>query len=339
MSVAWTLALVAGASLISSALLTGVARRFALSRAILDVPNERSSHSVPTPRGGGIALVGVVLATCAWLGWSHPPVRAICIALGGGGALVAAIGWLDDRRAVPARFRLLVHLAAAAWAVGWLGGMERLQLGPWTLQLGLAGSFLAVVGVAWLINLYNFMDGIDGIAGSEAVVVGGFASALLLLAGDLPLALLSAAIASAAAGFLFWNWPPARIFMGDVGSGTLGFLFAVLAVASENRGAVPSLLWVLLLFVFIFDATVTLARRIARGEPWYSAHRSHAYQRATQGGLTHLGVTLRVIATNLLLGMLALAAAQYPAAQFLLFLAGACLLALLYVAVERLRPM
>ncbi|HEU0298440.1 MAG TPA: glycosyltransferase family 4 protein [Longimicrobium sp.] len=333
-----TVPIVAAAALAAGWLGTGLVRRYALEK-LMDVPNERSSHDVPTPRGGGMAIVLTALAAVAALAWLHVlPVRAAA-ALGGGGLIVAAIGWKDDHGGVGAPARALVHFAAAAWAAGWLGGLPSVSLGREALYLGPFGAVLAVVGIVWMTNLYNFMDGIDGIAGGEAVTAGTIGGALLLAAGEPGLAAAAFALAGASAGFLIWNWAPARIFMGDVGSGFLGFAFATLAVASERAGAVPLLAWVLLLGVFVFDATATLLRRARAGERWHQAHRSHAYQRAVQAGLPHARVSGAVIAINLVLGALAAAAWRRPEWLAPAFAAGVVLLAALYLRVERLNPM
>jgi Fuc2NAc and GlcNAc transferase len=226
-------------------------------------------------------------------------------ALLGGGVAVAVVGWLDDRRGLPAGMRALVHVLAAGWAVWCLGGFPSLDLGVAVVPLGTAGSLLAVVGLVWLTNLYNFMDGIDGLAASEAVGVGLVGGVLLAAAGATGLSLVALALAAAAGGFLVFNWPPAKIFMGDVGSGLLGYAFGVLAMASELAGAVPLIVWMILLAVFIVDATATLIRRVVNGERWFEAHRSHAYQRAVQTGYSHHAVTVAVMGLN---GLLAVAA-------------------------------
>lgn len=285
---------------VASLVLTGLVRAYALRRALLDIPNERSSHTVPTPRGGGLAFTGVFLLTVALLGvWSLLD-GAVAAALVGGGLAVAAVGWVDDHRPVPAAWRALVHAAAAGWALFWLGGLPVLQAGGGRIVLGEWGTVLALLGIVWLTNLYNFMDGIDGLAGVEAVTTGGGAALLLWAAGQWGLALASAVVAASALGFLVWNWPPARIFMGDVGSGLLGYTFAVLAVAGEHSGGLPIFVWVILLAVFVGDATYTLFKRIANGERWYTAHRGHAYQRAVQVGMAHRKVTLTVLVLNVL---------------------------------------
>jgi Fuc2NAc and GlcNAc transferase len=313
--------------------LTGLVRRWALARGRLDVPNERSSHVVPTPRGGGLAIAFVVLGGVlagTLLGWV--PVR-VGVALLGGGLMVGIVGWLDDCYNLLARPRLLVHLAAAAWTLGWLGGFPRLDVGAGTLALGIAGWLLAALGIVWAVNFYNFMDGIDGIAGGEAVAVGAAGGVLLLLAGAPDLAGISVLVAGASLGFLLWNWAPARIFMGDVGSGLLGYLFAALAVASENRGAVPMLVWVLLLGVFVVDATLTLARRALDREAVFNAHRKHAYQRAVQAGCSHARVSSVVLVLNAILGVLGYLALRISGNVVAVVLGGLGALVLLHTGV------
>jgi len=219
---------------------------------------------------------------------------------------------LDDRRGMSAVVRASVHVSAAGWAVWCFGGFPTLSLGTSTIPLGVAGSVLAVIGIAWLTNLYNFMDGIDGIAASEALVVG-VVGGILLAAEKAPgLSLVALSLAGAVAGFLALNWPPAKIFMGDVGSGLLGYAFGVLAIASERENAVPAAVWMILLAVFIVDATATLIRRMLNGERWFEAHRSHAYQRAVQSGFSHRDVTTGVVGINMLLAAAAVAAWFIP---------------------------
>jgi Fuc2NAc and GlcNAc transferase len=304
-------AALSGAALASAAL-TGWLRQLALARRWLDVPNERSSHSTPTPRGGGLAFAITVLAGVLVGGAAGTLSARTVIGIGGGGALVAVIGWIDDHRQLSQQLRAVGQIAAAAWALAWLGGMPSLSLGAERIALGGAGVPIALLVIVWAINLYNFMDGIDGLAASEAVSVGIAGGVLAWLAGDPALGVLSLLVAASGAGFLYWNWPPARIFMGDVGSGFLGFMFGALAVLGERRATVPLLLWLLLGGVFVGDATVTLIRRLVRGDRWYAAHRTHAYQRAVAAGRTHRQVTLRVLLLNLVLAALAGVAAWRP---------------------------
>ncbi len=311
----------------ASAILTGVVRAYALRSSLLDVPNERSLHRTPTPRGGGVAIVLVTLAALAGLAVAGPIPARVAWTLGVGGALVAGVGWLDDRRGLSAPVRVLAHAVAAAWAMAWIWG----EPAP--------AAILGAVSIVWAINLYNFMDGIDGLAAVEAVSVGAIAGALLLLAGNTALAMVSLLVAAAAAGFLVWNWAPARIFMGDVGSGYLGYIFGALALLSHRVGTVPLTLWLLLLGVFLFDATVTLLRRMARGERWYQAHRLHAYQRLVQAGLSHAWVARLVLLVNLVLGALAWVAQMRYLSVAAAVLAGTVVLTVLYLAIERRRPM
>ncbi len=310
-----------------SAILTGMVRAYALRSALLDVPNERSLHRTPTPRGGGAAIVVVTLAALATLAASGTIPARVAWALGPGGALVAAVGWLDDRRNVSAPVRAVVHALAAAWAVAWTWG----EPSP--------GVILGALGIVWAVNLYNFMDGIDGLAAAEAVSVGAMAGALLLAAGDGALAAVSLLVAAASLGFLGWNWAPARIFMGDVGSGFLGYAFGTLALLSHRSGTLSLALWLLLMGVFLFDATITLLRRMARGERWYQAHRSHAYQRLVQAGRSHARVTTLAVSVNLGLGALAWLAQQGRLSMSAAALAGTVALTVLYLAIERRRPM
>lgn len=283
------LALVACVSLA----LTGLLRRLALARGLIDIPNARSSHSQPTPRGGGLAIVvtflGAVLALALQgvvdgrLGWA--------LAAAGG---VAAVGFLDDRGSVPVRWRLGAHFAVALWALYWLGGLPPLTVLGAPIDLGWIGHVLAAIYLVWLLNLYNFMDGIDGIAGVEAVAVGLGAGLLyLLVPGVERLVLLPAVLAMASLGFLYWNFPPARIFMGDVGSGFIGLVFGILSL--HAAASAPRLLWawLILLGVFIVDATWTLISRLLCGEKVYEAHSSHAYQIAARRW-GHRPVTLAV---------------------------------------------
>jgi Fuc2NAc and GlcNAc transferase len=282
-----------------SGLLTAVLRRYALARSLMDVPNARSSHTVPTPRGGGVAIVLSVLLALPLLHAMGMVATQHVWGLLGAGGLVALVGFLDDHGHIAARWRLLAHFAAAAWALAWLGGLPPLDLLGTTVEPGWVGSGLAAVYLVWVLNLYNFMDGIDGIASVEAICVGAGGAALYWLNGQPALAVLPLVLAAAVAGFLYWNFPPARIFMGDAGSGFLGI---ALGVMSLQAGWVsPDLFWswTILLGVFVTDATVTLLRRLLRGEKVYQAHRSHAYQYAARHFGRHLPVTLAVGAINL----------------------------------------
>jgi Fuc2NAc and GlcNAc transferase len=284
-----------GLPLTASAALCGWYRHYALARAILDLPNERSSHSAATPRGGGVAIVGVAMAGLAYTALAGPLPPRPTVALLLAAFVVATVGWWDDRWKLAAGWRFLGHLCGSAMAVAALGAVSVLVLGEFRLPLSWLGAAGSVLGVTYLINVTNFMDGIDGIAATESAFV--CAAMALFAASDLG---IPAAVAAAAcAGFLFWNWPPARLFMGDVGSGFLGFMMGILIL--DCAAGHPERLWgaAILPGAFVVDGTLTLARRILNGENWTQAHRGHAYQHAAlRWG--HRTVTLAFMALDLL---------------------------------------
>ena len=248
-----------------------------------------------------MAIVLVFVVGVALLGVSGAADVAVAVALGGAGVAVAVVGFIDDHRHVGARWRLVGHFGAAAWALAWLQGLPPLDFLGVPVDLRWAGDVLAAVYLVWLLNLYNFMDGIDGIAGLEAVTVGLGATVLYLW--HLPPGLewtLPALLALAALGFLVWNWPPARIFMGDAGSGFLGLMLGVLSIQAARLGTELWWSWLILLGVFFADTTMTLLRRLWRGEKVYEAHRSHAYQVAACRLGGHQPVILVIGAINLL---------------------------------------
>ena len=285
----------------ASVALTGLVRRFAVQHGVLDVPNARSSHVRVTPRGGGLAIVAISTVALCVLGFLGAVEGRLLVSLIGGGLAVGTVGFLDDRRPVRAGVRLAVHAAAGIWALAWLGGLPPLRIGGWLLHLGLGGDVVALLAIIWVLNLFNFMDGIDGIAASEAVFVTGGAAMLGLSGTETgSTAAANCAFAAACCGFLVWNWPPARIFMGDVGSGYLGYVIAVLALATAGDSPAAVWVWLILGGVFFVDATLTLTRRLGRGERVYEAHRSHAYQWLARRWRSHKRVTLTVLAVNVL---------------------------------------
>jgi Fuc2NAc and GlcNAc transferase len=280
--------------------LTGWACRYALASELLDRPNARSSHTQPTPRGGGVAIVASFLLLTIGLGATGRVEPALTIALVGGGLLVAGLGYADDRKPLPARWRFLGHVVAAAWVLSWLGPVPAMPMLGRVVDLGWAGPVLCMLFMVWMINLFNFMDGIDGIASVEAMTVCLGGSLLWWLAGFGAGAGLALLFAACVAGFLLWNFPPARIFMGDAGSGFLGLVVALLAMWCGQ--ATPALFWSWFILVgcFMVDATTTLLRRVRRGEKFHEAHRSHAYQYASRRHRGHRPVTLACAAINLL---------------------------------------
>jgi glycosyltransferase WbpL len=316
---------------------TGAVRRYALRRALLDHPNHRSLHDIPTPRGGGVGIVLSVLAYLAYATASHALDRSLVLAIAGGGSLIAATGWIDDIRSVSPRTRLIAQFTAAAWAVWLVGGLPVLNVGAGQIVLGIAGAVAAVVLIVWITNLYNFMDGSDGLAGMEAVFIAGGSGLLLLTRGATSVATLSLVLFGAALGFLYWNWAPAKIFMGDVGSNFLGFTFGTLAIWSERTQTLPLLVWLILGAVFFVDASVTIVRRL-RGGVWRYAHRTHAYQRAIRFGFSHAQIALIVGALDLVLVGLAVIATRRPTLMLAATLTALGLVGLYYIMVGRVHP-
>lgn len=280
--------------------LTGLVRRYARRVNLFDVPNQRSSHEVATPTGGGLSIVVVFLgAVIGFYFFGHLPTDVFSSLLVGG-VLVAGIGFVDDHKHMPALWRFMTQILAATFAVAVLGGMPEVQLGDTFTDLGFAGDVMALVFTVWLINLYNFMDGIDGIAAVEAVCIVGSALVISSVADSGFITTLFVVFMATAVGFLVWNWPPAKIFMGDVGSGFVGFVLAMFAVISSSLGILPIWCWLILAGVFVVDSTITLVTRVVNGEEWYSAHNSHAYQQASRRLKGHRPVTLAVLSINLL---------------------------------------
>lgn len=301
--------------------MTFLIKLFAKRAGIMDLPSRRSSHSVPTPRGGGLAIVAAAsmgFLVLHMFGYLPKPVLLALM----GGLVVAVIGFTDDRRPISSAVRLTVHFAAAALAIAVLGGTPPLQLGGALVRLGLSGAVIGALAMVWTINLFNFMDGIDGIAASEAIFVLCAAGALSLHSGY-PTSLTAAEwlLAAASLGFLVWNWPRARIFMGDVGSSYLGYSIAVFALASGYDNPVAPLAWLTLGGVFFVDATVTLMRRILRSERADEPHRTHAYQWMARRWGSHRRVTLAVTAINVI-WLLPCAWLETTAPRYALWLTG-----------------
>ncbi|MCG8325948.1 MAG: glycosyltransferase family 4 protein [Thiotrichales bacterium] len=275
--------------------------RYSEKHAVLDHPNERSSHVEPTATGGGLA-VAVCLAIGMLLLWQFGILETVFFyAVLPPVAVIAITGWLDVHNHVRTIYRVFIYSVSALWAVMFIGGFPELNLGGVSVQTGIIGVLLAVLGIIWLTNLYNFMDGIDGFAAIQAICVS-MGGTLLLLASELPgEAVLCFFLVSATLGYLVWNWPPAKIFMGDVGSCPLGFYFGVMALWSHSAGGPQVYVWLILLSVFIADATYTLIMRVMQRHEWYAAHRSHAYQKLVQIGYTHKQLSIGLLILNLFL--------------------------------------
>ncbi len=268
---------------------TGLAAWYARRIGMVDHPGERQSHEGVTPRGGGIGIILALLTASLFLLVDGDETWSKCVLPGM--LVLAALGWRDDHVSLSARFRFLVQLLVSMFFLGCMIKNGWIQ--------GVGSSVLAVLFLIWMTNLYNFMDGSNGMAGLQAVFGGAVLSCLFSHAGEYNLALISACVAASCAGFLPWNLGNARVFMGDVGSISLGFIFgALLLIGVGNQAfSVPVALMVML--VFIIDSTLTLIGRILKGEQWYNAHKQHLYQRLIAQGWTHGRAALFYQAINL----------------------------------------
>jgi Fuc2NAc and GlcNAc transferase len=314
---------------------TRAVRNWARRRDVVDYPGGRRAHAVATPRGGGLAIVVTVLAGVAMggaLGWIRPSLTAALII---GGAAIAIVSWLDDLYRLPISVRLLVHTLAAGGALACLGGVGHISVGPSIHQLGLAGNLVVMAGMVWLTNLYNFMDGADGFAALEAVMVALGGAILMPVNGEaLYLALL---LAAAVLGFFYWNRPPASVFMGDVGSCFIGFYFGVLVIDAKTSAGMPMTVWVIMLGAFVTDATLTITWRMLSGRRWTERHQTHAYQRLLRIGWTERRLLGALALLNLALVGLAWVVSRVPTTLAQLLLIGPAMIGL-YMLVGAIAP-
>ncbi len=298
---------IAAIALATSLLSAYAVLRFSERLGLIDVPNARSSHHEATPRGGGL---GIVLAFCLSL--------ALYAAVGSWGTdyrafwglitgliIVGFIGFLDDLRGLPLAVRLAAHLLAASIAVVGIGSLHSIEfpvLGE--LSFGILAVPLSILWIVGMTNVYNFMDGIDGLAAGEGVLAGAFLAYIAGMVGNTLVSAVALFVAAASLGFLLFNFPPAKIFMGDVGSTTLGFAFSALAIMGSTGHAspIPFLVFPLLLGAFLFDGMFTILRRAVRWQKLHEAHRDHFYQYAVRLGYSHRQVSLFEYALELLLG-------------------------------------
>ena len=309
----WEIGIIGVATFVVSYALTYLLKGTAKHIGLIDVPNERSSHAVPTPRGGGLAIVvSSLLALSVLAGSGFVPAR-LFLALVPSGAAVAVVGFVDDRWTLSARIRLLVHFMAAGWAVLWIKPVDLFAFERGAPLLEGLVYVLSTLGIVWFLNMYNFMDGIDGIAGTQAVFMSLGTVVLSVFSVGITYAVAPAIVIGAASlGFLLWNWPPAKIFLGDIGSGYLGFVFAVIGLASGIHDPVAPWTLLILAGVFAVDATFTVIRRFLRGERITQPHRTHGFQLLAKK-LGHRKVTSSIALVNLLwLLPCALATAVWP---------------------------
>ncbi len=289
-SISTVLAIILAAVL--SFILTGLATWYARRRGLLDHPGERHSHIVPTPRGGGAGLVAAMLLVSLYIGGAVPTdfwVKGIVP----GVVVLAVTGWWDDHASLGVRLRFFIQLAVTCWLL-WCA----FQTG---LLQGVVVMTLCAFSIVWLTNLYNFMDGSNGMAGLQGLFVSLVLAFLFHSSGDSQYALYALILAGCCFGFLPWNLGHAKVFMGDVGSLALGFLIAALFLYGVGSGAFSLAVAWLVMLLFVTDSTLTLLRRVIKGERWYNAHRQHLYQRLIAHGWTHSRVAMLYQAINLAL--------------------------------------
>jgi Fuc2NAc and GlcNAc transferase len=275
-----------------SIILTYVIKEYSIKKSLVDIPNERSSHSIPTPHGGGIAIAISWFILLVYLYNTNNINNNLFFALLAG-SIISIISYIDDLYDLSAKFRLTIQLIVSILGLIALGGLEKLDFGIIVIENQFITNSFAILMIIWFINLYNFLDGIDGYAGSEMIflsIVG------YLIFSDIHFLVLATSVA----GFLIFNWHKAKIFMGDVGSTLLGYNIAIFALYYQNSGT-SILVWITLFGLFWFDATLTLYRRYKNKEKLSQAHRKHTYQRAVQAGYRHDRVVLFSIGINIVL--------------------------------------
>ena len=325
-------------SFVTAVMLTGLLRTAALQIGFLDKPVARSSHSTPTPLGGGFAVVFLVFIASAHAFYAGQLEKGFFLSLFGAYA-VAAVGLIDDLKNVHAIWRIPLHFGAALWSLFWLGEIPALDFGLFTILNQSVLIPLALLALVWLTNLFNFMDGIDGLAGSELLFVTGFSLAAGISGMDSGRSELLTVACASAAGFLVWNWHPARIFMGDAGSGFAGFFIGLMALFTVQAGVMTYWTWLILLAIFAVDATLTLACRFWRGEHWFEGHNTHAYQHAARKFQSHSKVTIATVLINVCwLTPLAVVSVLYPSLGGLFSLIAVVPLAMLALGLGAGRP-
>jgi len=285
------------AAALAAWILTPLVRRYAVARGIADSPGPRRSHDRVVPRGGGIAIAVAALG-CAAAGAASAGNTVVFIC---GAVIVVMLGWLDDRKSLPAGRRLLVQAAVGVGAVALIGPVTAISVGEFEIAGTWIWSALAIPALIWLMNLFNFMDGADGLAASQCVISCSVFATIFVVAGEFELAWIAAALAASTTGFLVWNWPPASVFLGDAGSLLLGWAAGVLALGGVVTGAMSVWLAFIVVSPFVIDATATLVWRLVRGERWYTPHRDHAYQYLLRRGWSHREVLLSWIGLNAVL--------------------------------------
>jgi len=277
-----------------------------IEKEIVDRPNERTLHKGIIPRGGGLIIVAALIialilaATLSKNTLFYTVLTGIALAW-------ASLSWLDDKYDLSPKLRLLIQVAIAGLTVAAFGWVEQLL----SFKLGWFGPVVSLLGLVWMANLYNFMDGMDGLAGSQSVIAALTLSFWFYISGDSTLACICLVIAASSYGFVLRNWSPAQVFMGDVGSITLGAVFGSLIIIGVSRYGISVLSFVSLFAVFIVDATVTIMLRASRGEKIWLPHRQHFYQRLANAGYDHSSIVIAAVCLMIICSLLATLSVAY----------------------------
>lgn len=308
-----TVVLISIGLLFLSFILTFFIKQIAARLSVIDIPNERSSHKTPTPRGGGLAIVITWYVGITILFFFNFVDNYLYYALLSG-AILAIVSLIDDVIDLPPVLRLIAQIITAIAAFVLLNGIDSIQIFGYAMNIKFIVYPITIIGMVWFINLYNFLDGIDGYVSIEAILVSAI---LFIFSGNSILLILIACVL----GFLIWNWPKAKIFMGDVGSTQLGFILIVLGIYFHNQQQFSIFHWLILTSPFWFDATFTLFRRWRNKEKLSQAHKKHAYQRIVQAGFSHLKTDLYLIIINIMILGLVYGAFHLPKFNLLFLLA------------------
>jgi len=313
-----------------SYLLTFIVRKIALKHSLLDIPNERSSHEIPTPRGGGVAIVmswflGISLLWYFKLLDTNLFLALLC------GIILAIVSFIDDVFTLPPYIRLIAQFLSALLALFFIKDISPVSISGLNIGNNFFLYTVALIGIVWFINLFNFLDGIDGYASLEAIAVS---LALFLFTQDT----LNIILIATVVGFLIWNWPKAKIFMGDIGSTQLGFILAITGIWYHNEQLLSILHWLMLTSLFWFDASLTLFRRWRNREKLSVAHRKHVYQRAVQSGLSHRETILYSLLINASIVILVMLSRKFPNLLIPVFVLDIMILYTITVTVDRKVP-
>lgn len=313
--------------------------RFAQQKGLIDQPNHRSSHTLPTPRGGGIVFVSLWLFALAALAIGQKISLGLAFYYALPTGILALVGFIDDTYSLSGKHRFLIQAGCAVLALSLLGSLPVLDFSFFTIPYPYFNEIFAFFLILWSINLFNFMDGMDGFATSEALFIFIPGSLFLLEIGAMEEAAILAMLVMGLLGFFYWNRPRAKVFMGDIGSTSLGLVIPLTALYAQIHYNTPVILWIMLYGVFLFDATVTLLRRILHGEKWYEAHRKHAYQRLHQAGWSHGQVLMGLMCLQTWILAITGFTYYFQENAAILAFSEVGLLAIVYLWIEKTKPM